>query len=214
MAIITDLQPQQRRGGKRVNVFVDDRFAFSVDQQIAETLKVGQRLEDGDTATVLERDQYQRGLDAALAYLGHRPRSEREIRRRLAREELPPTTQEQILDQLRRWQLVDDAAFAQYWVEQRQSFRPRGARLLTAELRQRGVSAELAANATTELAEDQDAYRAAERKARQLAALDEHTFKQRLQQFLGRRGFGWDTISPTVQRLWREYGAGAESDDP
>src|SRR5919201_1560128 len=204
---ITAIEPQERRGGKRVNVFLDGRYAFSLDAEVALGLRVGEEVTDAAAATVLERDQLQTALDAALAFLGHRPRSEQEIRRRLARKALPPTIFERVLARLREYGLVNDGAFAHYWVEQRQTFRPRGARLLKAELRQRGVPTDLAAEVAgeTEGSADDDAYRAAQKKASQLASLDERTFRTRLAQFLGRRGFDWDTITPTVERLWREH---------
>ena len=49
-----------------------------------------------------------------------------------------------------------------------------------------------------------DAYRAAVRRAHQLGELDERAFRQRVGQFLGRRGFEWDTIASVVERLWRD----------
>ena len=146
-------------------------------------------------------------LDTAMRFLGHRPRSEQEVRRRLAREAVADQVVEAVLAQLRRWQLVDDAAFASYWLEQRRTFRPRGPRLLRAELHRRGVSAELVAAALEQAAAsaDEDASRVAAQWARRLAAqaLDERTFCSRLAQRLARRGFDWDTISPLVERLWR-----------
>jgi len=113
------------------------------------------------------------------------------------------------LERLQRAQLVDDAAFASYWLEQRQTFRPRGARLLKAELRQHGISAELAAQAaeSSSATADDDAYRAAARRAAQLAqqpGMEQRVFAERVSQFLARRGFDWDVIAPTVDRLWRE----------
>ena len=205
---ITAIEPQRRRQGKRVNVFLDGTFAFSVDREVAASLRVGQVLDSRLALATLEQDQFQVALDRALTFLGHRPRSEREIRDRLVRHETPPTILEQVIVRLREYGLVDDAAFARYWVDQRQTFRPRGPRLLRAELRQRGVQADLAgevAEETEEQAHD-TAYRAAEKKARQLAGqhLDERTYLMRLGQFLARRGFDWDTIKPTTERLWRE----------
>jgi regulatory protein len=145
-------------------------------------------------------------IDVALRFLAQRPRSEQEVRRRLRRAGVAEAAEEAVISQLRQHALVDDTAFAEYWVEQRQTFRPRGARLLRAELRQHGVdagAAETAAETTAASASD-DAYRAAQRRARQLGAADERAFKTRLAQFLGRRGFDWDTISPVVDRLWNE----------
>jgi regulatory protein len=148
-----------------------------------------------------------------VRFLGQRPRSEREVRRRLGRAGLADDLVEQVLEQLRRWRLVDDAAFASYWLEQRRTFRPRGPRLLQAELRQHGVSAELASQAAEEVAAtaEADAARVAEKRARQLAGLrlDERAFCARLAQHLARRGFDWDTITPLVERLWLATGPGA-----
>ncbi len=114
-----------------------------------------------------------------------------------------------VVGQLRQHRLLDDAAFAQQWVEQRQMTRPRGARLLRSELRQHGVEAATAEAAAAVLDDsaETDAYHAAARRARQLGELDERAFKQRLSQFLARRGFDWDTIASVVERLWSERSA-------
>jgi regulatory protein len=110
------------------------------------------------------------------------------------------------IGQLRRHRLLDDAAFAEYWVEQRQTFRPRGARAVHAELARLGVSRPVADDATVPLADsaEEDAYRAATRKANQLRSLDERTFQTRLGQWLARRGFDWEVTAKAVARLWAE----------
>jgi regulatory protein len=145
-------------------------------------------------------------IDVALRYLAQRPRSEQEVRRRLRRAGVAEDAVEGVLLQLQQHGLVDDAAFAQYWLEQRQTFRPRGARLLRAELRQHGITTQLASAAAEELAPsaDEDAYRAAYRRAQHLPTADERAFKSRLAQFLARRGFDWETISRAVERLYAE----------
>jgi len=147
-------------------------------------------------------------LDVALRYLAARPRSEREVRRRLLRGgAFSSDVIEATLARLREDGFLDDRAFASYWLEQRRAFRPRGARLLRAELRQHGISSAVAAETTAAFgtAED-DAYRAAHKRAEQLAAAgaDERTFRTRVSQLLARRGFDWDTIAPVVERLWDE----------
>ena len=113
--------------------------------------------------------------------------------------------------QLRQHHLLDDAEFARYWVDQRQTFRPRGARLLRAELRQHGVDRALAEDAAASVDDsaESDAYRAAARRARQLGQTDERTFRLRLGQLLARRGFDWDIIDGVVGRLWQEREAPA-----
>jgi regulatory protein len=77
-----------------------------------------------------------------------------------------------------------------------------------AELRERGVdarAARAAADGVLDSAEE-DAYRAAAPRARQLRALDKRTFTSRIAQFLARRGFDWETIARVLARLEGELG--------
>jgi regulatory protein len=118
-----------------------------------------------------------------------------------------------VLAELREHRLLDDSAFAQYWVDQRQTFRPRGGRLLRAELARLGVAAPLAGVAAAAAAPtaDEDAYRVAARHAPRLRQLDRRTFEGRLSGFLARRGFEWDTIGPVVARVWSELSTSSGS---
>jgi len=115
---------------------------------------------------------------------------------------------EAVLGQLRDHQLLDDAAFASYWVEQRQAFRPRGAHVVRGELRRLGVKpGDLqAAVESLEPQAEELAFRAAQKRAGQLSELDERTFTTKLSQFLARRGFDWDTIAAVVRRLSHDRG--------
>ena len=212
--IISAIEPQERRGGRRSNVYLDGRYAFSLTAELAvQELRVGDSISDERYAALVLKDQHARCFDAALRFLGARPRSEREIRDRLARHEFDATVVDRVIERLRRIRLVDDAAFATYWVEQRATHRPRGSRLLKQELRQKGVSQDVLAEALPSEDDDDGAYRAAQRKATSLRALDERTFKQRLGAFLQRRGYGYETVRPVVTRLWLETSGQQSTDD-
>ena len=142
----------------------------------------------------------------ALRFLAARPRSEREVGRRLLRAGFDAATVEATLGQLHEQRLVDDAEFARYWVDQRQTFRPRGVHVVRGELRRLGVAADevhVAVEALGAHAED-DAYRAVARRAEHWRGLDDRTFTSRITQYLARRGFDWATIAATVRRLSHE----------
>ncbi len=139
----------------------------------------------------------------AQRFLAVRPRSAREVGRRLARAGFDAAAVEATLGRLRELRLLDDAEFARYWVDQRQTFRPRGAHVVRGELRRLGVAADDVHAAVEGLgahAED-DAYRAVARRAGQWRDLDDRIFASRITQYLARRGFDWETIAATVRRL-------------
>ena len=212
--VVSAIEQQERRGGRRSNVYLDGRYAFSLTTELAiQELHVGDAISDERYAALVLKDQQGRCFDAALRFLGARPRSEREIRDRLARHEFDVTVVDRVIERLRRINLVDDAAFAAYWVEQRATHRPRGSRLLKQELRQKGVSHDVLAEALSSDDDEAGAYRAAQRKATSLRTFDERTFKQRLGSFLQRRGYGYETIKPVVNRLWQEATGQPGSDD-
>ena len=78
-------------------------------------------------------------VEIAARFLGTRPRSRWEVERRLRRARASDPTIQGTLDHLASLGLVDDLAFAHWWVEQRDRHAPRGRRLVEAELRQHGI---------------------------------------------------------------------------
>jgi regulatory protein len=160
-------------------------------------------------AEAAEAERDQACLDSALRFLANRPRSEREIRRRLAEKGYEPERVDRVVLKLVGYKLVDDRAFAEYWLENRALHRPKGARALRAELFQKGLARDVVEVALEgERDEPDDAYRAAQRQASRWPIADEREFRQRLAQFLQRRGFGWDSIESAANRLWEERAGG------
>ena len=166
----------------------------------------------GSSLAETERDG--QCLEAALRFLANRPRSEREIRSRLSEKGYEPERIERVLVRLADWKLVDDRAFAEYWLENRLLHRPKGARALRAELFQKGVGREVIDQALSgERDEADDAYRAAQKHVQRLTVADQREFRQRVGQYLQRRGFDWDSIEATTNRLWAERaGDGGEAE--
>ena len=101
--------------------------------------------------------------------------------------------------------LLDDEQFARYWVENRERFKPRGARALRYELRRKGVSDAVIDRAIVDIDESDSAYRAAESRARRYADEDQWTFRKKMSDYLARRGFSYDIIRNVVDRLWIEH---------
>ena len=150
--------------------------------------------------------------ERARAYLiklfKHRPRSRYEALTRLQQKGFSREVIESVLEQAERARILDDAKFAQLWVEDRLSRRPRSRRLLERELRAKGIAPEhiQRAIARAELDEEAIARKLITERLPRLRSLDEQTRLRRLAGFLRRRGFSKQTISRVLKA--RE-GAGA-----
>lgn len=205
--MITALRTSRGRG-KRVTVFLNGKFAFSLEAEVAvkEGLKMGQELASGQIEKLIRSDQFQRCHNAAAHYLGYRPRSEHEMRQRLLRRGFSGELVEAVLKRLKEQGLVDDIAFARFWRDNRQSFSPRSQRLVRLELRQKGVSSDIIERVVSTISDGDNAYRVATNRAHRLPLSDYESFRHRLGSYLKRRGFGYGIIKETIERLWQEIG--------
>lgn len=204
MGVITALRADNKN--KKLSVFIDGSFSFAVCMETAAVshLVVGQQLSAQEINKLKQSDNFQRCLEAALTYLDYRPRSEFEVRQRLHRRGFSNEVIDKVVMSLREHRFVDDVAFAQYWADNRLSFKPRSKNLIKLELRQKGVTAETIDAAVENLDEENAAYEACYKKARFLTSSDYAEFRSRLSNYLRRRGFNYGIISSVVMRLWQE----------
>jgi len=202
--IVTRVEFQKRLGSERCNVHIDGAYAFSLAADIAQSLREGQEVDATSVRALLERDAAERAYQRALQFLAPRPRSSSEVRRRLAEYGCDPNAVSAAIERLASSGLVDDSAFAAYWIGQRQTFHPRGPRALRSELYTKGVDRATidAAIVTDEHEQVEAARRAAERKAVSLSALSEREFERSITAFLVRRGFDYSVTRDAVRRLW------------
>jgi regulatory protein len=206
LKLITAINAGKNTRFKRSNIFLDGKFAFSLDNEVIakETLSVGRELSQGEITALAGADIFQRCLNAAFHFLSYRPRSESEIKERLERQGFDIENIERVLSHLKRLELVDDTAFAKFWQENRDSFRPRSQRMVKLELRRKGISTEVIDEAVEGIDDTENAYRAAVAKARTLPLADYRVFCQRLGSYLQRRGFNYGVINKIVKQVWHE----------
>jgi regulatory protein len=201
--VVTALEAQ-KRNKKRVNVYLDGVFAFSLSLDDAARLRKGQSLTDADIEGLRGQDEVQRAVDTAARFLGHRPRSTHEVRQNLAEKEVPPLVIDAAVEQLQRLGYLDDLAFAAYWVKERNTFKPISPRALRYELRQKGVDSAVIDEALHAVDADDTAYRAALTQARRLRERDRKTFAAKLVMFLQRRGFAYGEARAAAERVMDE----------
>lgn len=203
MRKITALQVQ-KRNPNRVNIHLDGEYAFGLARVVAAWLKEGQLLDEEKIAKLQAEDARERAMQQAMLFLSYRARSEKEIRQNLSKHEIPDAVIEETIERLRRSGFANDKQFASAWVENRSTFRPRGRRALTIELRQKGIDEAFIQSALEDVDEEVLAYEAGQKKARKLRVQDWSEFRKKMSEFLARRGFSYSVIAPIVSRLWTE----------
>ena len=203
MAIITDLVIQ-KRDKDRVNVFLDGEFAFGLAVSVAEGLHIGQQLTQEEIEVLKNKECIEKAKQSARRFVSVRPRSVFEVQTNLRRKSFDDDVIDQVVDYLTAIDLLDDAAFASYWVEQRETFRPRSRFALSQELREKGISREVAERVLEDLDELALARRVIEKRADRWAELPDDVFRNKMAGYLQRRGFSFDIIREALEETRRE----------
>ncbi len=194
----------QARNKERVNVYLDGEYAFALPLIEAARLRRGQALTDAEIAELKARDAVATALDRAVRFLSYRPRSSSEVRRYLQDKGVEPPVINEVIARLERLGYVDDMAFARFWVQNRDEFRPRGPLALRQELKQKGIPAPIIAQVLSEVDFAEAAYRAAQAQAARWSNLGRQAMRQKLYAFLARRGFPVETCRDVTDRLLAE----------
>lgn len=184
-------------------MYLDGKYAFGLTAIKAAGLHNGQVLSDAKINALKAQHQQDQAFDRAVRFLSYRPRSRVEIERYLRRNESDDAVLSDAMDRLEQAGYIDDAAFARFWVDNRQRFRPRGQRALGYELRQKGVSGHTIATALDDLDDDKAAWQAVEGRLSRWKDLTDEQLRRKVAAFLHRRGFDYEVIHLAYQKLYQ-----------
>ena len=200
MPLITSIKPQRK--GKRVNIYLDGEFGFGLDLEnfVVLGLKAGKTLSEQEISEIIKKAEFQKTLNKLLRFATLRPRSEKEIDNWLKRKKVHQSLYEELLKRLRKLKLLNDKKFAEWWVEQRTAFSPRGRRALDYELRGKGINKEIINEVleSTKIDEKKIAKELLEKYAYKWKNLSLFEAKQKKTQFLARKGFNWEVIKESL----------------
>lgn len=196
-----------RQRGSKAKVFVDGELFAEVDGEAIALrgVREGVELSQEELAEACREGERALAMSRALNLLGYRARSEREVRRRLARHGHSGSVTNEVVERLRELGYLDDEEFAR--VMAREKARKYGPRRVSAELVKGGVDREVAGEVVeeefAERSELEDARLAAARRYNDGAGAGDDTEARRVYGFLARRGYSVE-VCAEVAREYRE----------
>ena len=221
----------QAKNQNRVNIYVDERFALSLDifQMTEFGLKAGAEIGEAELAGLVSASEFGKTYARTLEWVMMRPRSEREVRDYLWRrahkpsykkdrdgnvkrdEDGKPVRREQVtvdadamVARLVEHGYLDDEKFARFWVENRFVKKGVSQKRLRQELIKKGVASSVI-NEVLDGARDEvtEAMKMAEKRR---AKYDD----EKMMAYLSRQGFGWDVVQEVIRRLSQSEACGTD----
>lgn len=154
-------------------------------------------------------EKTQKLYDQTLRFLSFRPRTTSEVKSFLQKHHATEKQKKIILFKLEKLDFINDINFAKWWVEQRQTFKPKGLRVIRNELRLKGISQEIIEKVFGEKDERKNseinlARKAAEKKLKLYKDLPKNEFYVKMGRYLAGRGFDWEVIKTVIDELLKK----------
>ena len=204
---ITSIE-SQKKNAKRISIFLDDKFAFGLHQDVLlqHSLHTGLYLGDSRIQELIQADALLRAKEASITYLGHRARTEHEVRTRLKEKKFSEEIVDKVITRLYELSYLDDEQFALNYTKSRFNFKGYGPQRIRAELRRLGIAATLIDKTLSEQLNQEDlqerALQEAQKRLKKLRNEENLTKKRRkLFQFLMRRGHTADIAREVIEQL-------------
>lgn len=140
----------------------------------------------------------------ALDALSRAARTRGQLEALLQRKEVAPEAAAAVLDRFEEVGLVDDRGYAKAFVESRHRVRGQGSRVLSMELRRRGVADDVVADAIGGLDPDREfetACRIARSRYERMPAVAPEVKVRRLAGFLARKGYSGLVVARVVRQV-------------
>ena len=150
-------------------------------------------------------EEFQNALRSALRFISYRPRSTREVERKLSLR-----FGAEVIGKVTYWlfenKYLDDKRFAAQWKDYRDRLRPKSLRLIRRELSALGVGEDILDDLLVDDDEEENAYNAVIRLARrkQDTAMNTNGISKVIYPYLKRRGFNDSVIRATTSRIASE----------
>ena len=198
--IITNITSQ--RDPERVNIFIDNEFAFGLFYSTKEELglKKGMELDDALLERIKSKDELQSAKSKAYQYLSFRQRSQKELEDHLLKKEFSQTTVDCVINMLSDAGYINDLDFAKAYVRDKTTFKNFGPYRIKNELSQKGISKDLIEQALQQEYQEELQELVDLVKSKYSSILHDRSEKRfrRIGGFLQRKGHSYDTIKKVL----------------
>lgn len=202
MATITDIKPQVK-DKLRCNIYLDGRFycGIKLETVMKNRLKVGNEITEQELSALQMESEKAVALDKAMTYLSRAPKTKKEVARYLTQKGYLVDVVRYVIDKLGEYRFVDDEAYAKTYVQSAKN--KKGARLIRAELLQKGADSTAVESAMEELGDQTESATAVATKYLRGKEKNRETMAKAYRYLLS-RGYDYDTAKTAIDGAWED----------
>lgn len=204
--IITKIEAQ--KNPKRVNIYIDNNFAFGLDDEIRYKygLKSNMEIDDDFIKNVLQDEEESKAFSNVLNYLSYRQRSEKEVIDYLKKQDYDEDLILKVVNKCKGYKYIDDLSFAENFTKDKLNLKKFGKRRIGYELKLKGISQDII-NKVLDFDNDLEYEMALALGQKRLSSYkndDKNKKYRKLSAYLGRRGYDFSVISKVLKEVLKD----------
>lgn len=199
-----------KRNKERVNVYIDDEYAFSINMELVYKfgLKVNEEVNKEKLIEISKSENLSKCKESALRTIERSYKTEKEIRDKLLSKEFDSETIDSTIDFLIEYGFIDDSKFVSMYIKDR--IRTQGRNKIRYSLISKGVNKLLIEEAFSTLDRDDEMERAiilCEKKYLNISKREDDDFKikNKLTRYLLGRGYDYDIAKEVIKEVFIKY---------
>lgn len=199
-----------KRNKERVNVYIDDEYAFSINMELVYKfgLKVNEEVNKEKLIEISKSENLSKCKESALRTIERSYKTEKEIRDKLLSKEFDSETVDNTIDFLIEYGFIDDSKFVSMYIKDR--IRTQGRNKIRYSLISKGVNKLLIEEAFSTLDRDDEMERAivlCEKKYLNISKREDDDFKikNKLTRYLLGRGYDYDIAKEVIKEVFIKY---------
>lgn len=205
MDIITKIEIG-KRNKERVNIYIDDEFAFSLSAEIVykENLAPKQVIDVEKLTRLAREDEFMKCKSSALKIVERSYKTEKEIFNKLITKEYSKESINRTIEFLREYNLINDRNYVKMYVKDK--LKSQGKNKIKYNLKRKGISDELIIEELSKI-DDEDSKNGAiilaQKKYNELKRResDQYKLSQKLYRFLISKGYNYDLASDVMKEV-------------
>ncbi|CUO96184.1 recombination regulator RecX [Clostridium baratii] len=199
-----------KRNKERVNVYIDDEYAFSINMELVYKfgLKVNEEVNKEKLIEISNSENLSKCKESALRTIERSYKTEKEIRDKLLAKEFDIETVDSTINFLIEYGFIDDSKFVSMYIKDR--IRTQGRNKIRYSLISKGVNKLLIEEAFSTLDRDDEMERAiilCEKKYLNISKREDDDFKikNKLTRYLLGRGYDYDIAKEVIREVFIKY---------
>jgi regulatory protein len=196
----------QKKNKNRVNVYIDEEFAFSCDVEIVYKygIKKNNEVNAKQLMEIMEEENFVKCKNSALRIIERTYKTEKEITDKLREKGYDEKSINRTIDFMEEYNLLNDKKYADMYIKDK--IKVQGINKIKYNLLRKGVCEEVIRDKITNISKDDEkegALKLAQKKYNQIINREQDKYKvsQKLYRFLVSKGYDYDCINEVIKKV-------------